>query len=295
MSATTSRELSISRLINAPRELVWEAWTNPEHIQHWWGPIGFKSTISKMDVKPDGVWEFVMHGPDGTDYKNKHIYLELEKPEKIVMRHESFPPFVMTATFEAKGDKTFVSIHSLFESAEQLADVIKVFKADTGMVQNMDRLETYVTSANNFLHHDGPFVIERILNASVEKVWQAITNKDEMKKWYFDLAAFKAEPGFEFQFSGTGSTGEEYVHLCKVLEAVPHKKLVYTWTYKDREGYSVVAFDLNAEGSKTRLILTHTGLESFAANGPDFRKDSFKQGWTEIIGSSLVKYVDSAS
>ena len=144
VSPTPDRELSISRLINAPRELVWEVWTNPEHIKHWWGPEGFTNTISVMDTKPEGTWEFIMHGPDGTDYKNKHIYKELIKPEKIVLDHVTAPKFRITATFEAQGNKTLVTLHSEFESAEQLQDVIRVFKADVGMKQNMDRMETYL-------------------------------------------------------------------------------------------------------------------------------------------------------
>lgn len=68
------REICITRLVNAPRDLVWEVWTNPEHIRHWWGPNGFYSTIFEMDVRPGGNWEFILHGPDGRDYKNKSIY-----------------------------------------------------------------------------------------------------------------------------------------------------------------------------------------------------------------------------
>lgn len=143
---SSKRELSISRLLNAPRELVWEVWTNPEHIQHWWGPTGFTNSISKMEVKPGGEWEFIMHGPDGIDYKNKHVYKEIIKPEKIVLEHVTGPKFTMTVTFEEQGDKTLVKIHSLFESAEQLQEVIKVFKADEGMKQNVDRLEAYIRS-----------------------------------------------------------------------------------------------------------------------------------------------------
>jgi uncharacterized glyoxalase superfamily protein PhnB/uncharacterized protein YndB with AHSA1/START domain len=145
-SSTSGRELEITRLLNAPRELVWEVWTDPEHIKHWWGPTGFKNTIAKMDVKPGGVWDFIMHGPDGADYKNKHIYKEIIKPEKLVLEHVTAPKFRMTVTFEEQGNKTLVSLHSIFESAEQLKEVIKVFKADEGMKQNVDRLEAYVIS-----------------------------------------------------------------------------------------------------------------------------------------------------
>lgn len=143
-----NRELSISRLVRAPRELVWKAWTEPDHIKHWWGPSGFTNTIFKMDVKPGGEWEFIMHGPDGTDYKNKHIYKEVVKPAKLVLEHVSGPKFLMTVTFEAQGDQTLVNIHSIFESAEQLQEVIKVFKADEGMRQNVDRMENYVVNLN---------------------------------------------------------------------------------------------------------------------------------------------------
>lgn len=136
------------------------------------------------------------------------------------------------------------------------------------------------------------FVIERTLNAPVEKVWKAISDKDEMKQWYFDLSAFKPEVGFEFSFTGKGSTGEEYVHRCKVLEAEPLKKLSYSWTYQGRAGYSVVSFELFPEGDTTKLKLTHTGLESFASDNKDFGKASFEAGWTELIGNLLPKHLE---
>lgn len=140
------RELKISRLLNAPIELVWEVWTSPEHIQHWWGPEGFTNTIAKMDVSVNGEWEFIMHGPDGTDYKNKHIYLEIDKPNKLVLDHVSGPRFKMFATFTKHGNQTLLELRSEFESVEQLQEVIKVFKADEGMKQNVNRLEAYLGS-----------------------------------------------------------------------------------------------------------------------------------------------------
>jgi len=104
-SNTADRELTISRLLNAPRELVWEVWTKAEHIKNWWGPTGFTNTIFSMEVKPGGVWDFIMHGPDGTDYKNKSVYKEIIKPERIVFEHLS-PKFTATITFEEKNGKT---------------------------------------------------------------------------------------------------------------------------------------------------------------------------------------------
>ena len=136
-----------------------------------------------------------------------------------------------------------------------------------------------------------PFVIERIFNAPVEKVWKAISDKDEMRNWYFDLAEFKPEVGFEFQFEG-GPENKTYLHLCKVTEAVQNRKLTYNWRYEGYEGNSFVTFELFPEGEKTRLKLTHSGLETFPTSNPDFAKENFSQGWDHIIGKSLKEFLD---
>lgn len=137
-----------------------------------------------------------------------------------------------------------------------------------------------------------PFVIERTYNAPVREVWKAITNKDQMKEWYFDLAEFKPEVDFEFQFEAGKDSTKPYLHLCKITEVVPFKKLAYTWSYADYEGGSLVTFELFDEGDKTRLKLTHEGLETFPANNPDLSKESFAEGWNYIIGTSLKNFVE---
>lgn len=137
-----------------------------------------------------------------------------------------------------------------------------------------------------------PLTVEQTYRASPEKVWKALTEKDQMKHWYFDLDAFRAEPGFEFSFPGQGHEGEKYIHRCKILEVVEMKKLSYSWTYEGYEGYSVVTFELFPEGDNTRLKLTHTGLESFPANNPDFARSSFNGGWTELITKLLKDFVE---
>jgi uncharacterized protein YndB with AHSA1/START domain len=137
-----------------------------------------------------------------------------------------------------------------------------------------------------------PFTLERTYQAPVKKVWEAITDKEKMKQWYFDLSEFRTEVGFEFSFAGKGSKGETYIHLCKVLEVIEDKKISYSWTYKDRPGYSVVTFELFEEGKdKTRLKLTHAGLETFPGTG-DFARTSFEAGWNELICSLLAKYLE---
>ncbi|MGI8950572.1 MAG: SRPBCC family protein [Chitinophagaceae bacterium] len=139
-----------------------------------------------------------------------------------------------------------------------------------------------------------PFVIERTYNAPVEKVWNALTDKNQMKQWYFDIVDFKPEVGFEFTFTG-GSESKKYVHLCKITAVIPNKKLNYSWRYKDYEGNSIVTFELFDEGNKTKLRLTHEGLETFPQNNPDFAKESFMAGWTHIIGTSLKEFVEKVN
>ena len=137
-----------------------------------------------------------------------------------------------------------------------------------------------------------PFVIERTYNAPIEKVWQAITDKDKMKEWYFDLKAFKPEVGFEFRFWG-GAEENQYLHICVITELIPGKKLSHSWTYEGYSGESFVTFELFEEGDKTRLKLSHAGLETFPAL-PDFKKENFEMGWTHIIGKSLKEYLEKA-
>jgi uncharacterized protein YndB with AHSA1/START domain len=87
IASPTEPTIIFNREFDAPRDLVWQAWTDPKHIVHWWGPNGFTNTIHAMDVRPGGVWRFIMHGPDGTDYPNKIIYREVVKPERLVYDH----------------------------------------------------------------------------------------------------------------------------------------------------------------------------------------------------------------
>jgi len=136
-----------------------------------------------------------------------------------------------------------------------------------------------------------PFIIERTFDAPISKVWKAITNKDEMKKWYFDLEEFKPVKGFEFQFEG-GPDGRKYLHCCEIIEVISERKLSYSWRYDGYVGNSVVTFELFAEGNKTRLRLTHEGLETFPVDNADFSKSNFVEGWTYIVGTSLKDFME---
>ena len=133
-------------------------------------------------------------------------------------------------------------------------------------------------------------VIERTYNASVARVWRALTDANQMREWYFDLKEFKPEPGFEFQFV-VEHEGNTYDHRCRITEVIAEKKLAYTWRYEGHEGNSLVTFELFPEGDKTRLKLTHEGLDTFPRT-PAFARENFVKGWTEIIGSSLKEFLE---
>ena len=136
-----------------------------------------------------------------------------------------------------------------------------------------------------------PIVIDRTLSAPPERIWKAITDRGQMKLWYFDIAEFKTEVGFEFRFLG-GTDEKKYLHICKITELVPGKNLTYSWRYDGYKGMSYVTFELIKEGKKTRVKLTHKGIETFPKDDPNFARGSFTKGWTYIIGTALKGFVE---
>ncbi len=139
-----------TRLLDAPRTLVFDMWSDPKHLAQWWGPTGFTTTTSAFDLRPGGVWRFVMHGPDGRDYQNRIEFEEVVRPERIVYRHsgEDAEPvqFHTTVTFEDLGGKTRLTLHARFPSPEARERVIREYSADKGMVQTLARLAEYLAS-----------------------------------------------------------------------------------------------------------------------------------------------------
>jgi uncharacterized protein YndB with AHSA1/START domain len=284
------REIVVSRVFDAPRELVWDAWTKPENVARWWGPKGFTTTIHEMDVRPGGVWRHTMHGPDGTDYPNKSTFLEVVKPERIVYTHgggkkgERGVNFEATWTFEAEDNKTRLTIRQLFPSVEMRDHVVKTYHAIEGANQTLGRLAEDLAKT--------PVVVERSLGAPIETVWRALTDLAQMKQWYFPmLESFKPEVGFETQFN-VRMEGKDYLHIWKVTEVVPGKKITYSWKYGGFPGDTLLTFELFSEGNKTRIRLTHTGLQTFEPEtNPELVRGNFEKGWTHF-GDALKKFAE---
>jgi uncharacterized protein YndB with AHSA1/START domain len=135
--------------------------------------------------------------------------------------------------------------------------------------------------------------IEQTYQATASMVWKAITDKDEMKLWYFDLPEFMPAVGSEFRFMGGPAEDRQYKHICRVTEVVPYQEIAYTWQYDGYQGSSTVTFELFDEGEQTHLRLTHEGLQTFPADNPDFAKKNFVEGWAWIIGTSLKEFLEN--
>jgi len=139
----TARAITVTRVFDAPRDLVFDAWADSKHLARWYGPSGFTITTHAMDFRPGGVWRFDMHGPNGVDYPNKITYLEIVKPERLVYDHgdQGTPGyFQTTVTFAEEGGKTKLTMRLLFPSAAERETVVKTYHAIEGANQTLDRL-----------------------------------------------------------------------------------------------------------------------------------------------------------
>jgi uncharacterized protein YndB with AHSA1/START domain len=137
-----------------------------------------------------------------------------------------------------------------------------------------------------------PIILERTYNAPADKVWTAITDPEQMRQWYFDLPGFKPEVGYKFEFLA-GDGHKKYLHLCEVKEVVEGKKLSHSWRYEGYPGDSLLTWELFPEGDKTRVVLTHEGLESFQGEKyPELGKNNFLAGWTDFINKLLKDFLE---
>ncbi|HVU16097.1 MAG TPA: SRPBCC family protein [Candidatus Didemnitutus sp.] len=243
-SNTADREIVVTREYNAPRELLWEAWTNPEHVAQWWGPRGFSTQIETMDVRVGGTWKHVMRGPDGVLYPNESVFTEVEKPERIVYRHggrRTGGPevnHVSTWTFEDLGpQRSRLTIRMVFGTAAERDFIVKEFGAIEGGKQTLGRLDEFLPTVTS-----KPFRLRREFNAPRDLVWQAWTDPKHLSQWFGPKGIVIAQctmdlrPGGMFRYCMKTPDGHEMWGRWKIVEVVAPERLVTIVSFSDAAG-----------------------------------------------------------
>ena len=241
MSSTADREMVVTRTIKAPRELVFQAFTDPQHVGHWWGPNGFTLTTFSMDVKPGGSWRYVMHGPDGRDYQNKITYLEIVKPERLVYLHGDGSDneveqvsFQTTLTFVEQEGKTTVTMRALFPTAQERDRVVKEYGALEGGKQHLARLEGHLEKQPVSEVSDREIFTTRVMKASQALIFRAFADQQRLKNWWGPNGFTNTIEQFDFLPGGTwklimhGPDGTDYHNESRFDEIVEPARIVFT-------------------------------------------------------------------
>jgi uncharacterized protein YndB with AHSA1/START domain len=311
-------EIVFSRVLQAPRELVWQAWTDPQHIVQWWGPRGFTNTTKRFEFRVGGYWEHVMHGPDGTDYPNKARFLEIVPGERITYLlgggsdleadERRGASFRATWTFAREGENlTRLTGRMVFPSKEARDRVVRDYGAVEGGKQTLERAAEHVSAMLT-----KPFVIAREFAAPRALVWQVWTEQEHFMAW-FSPKGFKntharmdLRPGGMYHYGLATPDGKEFWGKAAYREIVPPAKLVWINSFSDPDGgitrhpfsadpwplqmLTVVTFAEHA--GKTTVTISWTPFDATDAERATFEKgrDSMKQGWTGTL-DQLTAYL----
>jgi uncharacterized protein YndB with AHSA1/START domain len=280
----SNREIVITREFDAPRELVWKAWTEPQHIMRWWGPRGFTTTIEEMDVRPRGAWRQTMHGPDGVDYPSRSAFTEVVKHERICFLHdggkkgEPSSQFESTWAFEEVGEKTRVTIRMVFESAQERERVIKEFGAIEGGNQTLARLAEFLPKLAGkgkpseasrsktvlIAEPDKPTtILTRVFDAPRKLVYEAYTNPKHIQNWWglrstkIVVEKMDVRPGGAWRFVEHAADGKEFAFSGEFREIVPQERIVSTFEYEAMPGHVILNTTLFEEyEGKTKVTIT---------------------------------------
>ena len=275
-----ARALVVERTCDAPRELVWQAFTEVKHLDQWWGPNGFRNATSAMKLEVGGTWRYVMHGPDGKDWQNWIRYQEVSKPERLVYDHggeTDEPAFHVTITFTALGKKTKVTMASVFPTAEALQAVLK-FGVVEGGKQTLARL------AGHLLHlergeTENAIVISRLYDAPVALVFQAWSSAEALAKWWgpkgmTSTAEVDFRVGGKFRIVMKDPAGNQYPFHGTYLEVVPDARIVFHSVIEGANIEVTTTVTFTAQGNQTLLTARQD-----RPNNPDMARGQF-EGWS---------------
>ncbi|WP_229308498.1 SRPBCC domain-containing protein [Jiulongibacter sediminis] len=256
---TTDREIILTRTLNHPVEKVWEVFAKPEHIKNWWGPNGFSIEISKMDLQPQGDWQFVMDGPDGQTWDTHFVFHKIVPLKTFSYDHLGTPKFRSIITFKSEGKKTHLHWHMIFESREVFLETVKAVGANEGLKQTVGNLENYLadhTIKTQEPEEERQIRLSRVINHPIKNVWQVWTEPDHIKNWWGPhgftntISKMEMNPGGEWNLTMHGPDGTNYRNESVFVEIIHHKKIVYDHLTGPKFRATVLFKDL---GDKTNI------------------------------------------
>jgi uncharacterized protein YndB with AHSA1/START domain len=234
MDDAPTREIEVTRVVDAPRDLVFAAFTEADHLAKWWGPEGFGVSAATSDPRPGGAFRIVMRGPDGTDHPVDGTYREIDAPRRLVTESIAVGPSgerlleaVTTVELAEHGDKTEITVRSravgFVPEAEAMLGGMEI-----GWVQSLRCLEDHVTDAL-----DRQIVIMRMVEAPREQVFDVWITPEHVANWWgpdgftITTESMDVRPGGEWRFTMHGPDGTDYPNLIRYSEVVPPAHLAY--------------------------------------------------------------------
>jgi uncharacterized protein YndB with AHSA1/START domain len=253
------RSIVIERMLDFPRALVFQAYVDPQQVGHWWGPNGFSITTGRMDVRVGGVWQFMMHGPDGTDYPNKIAYTRVVPNERLEFAHgddtmdDTGTPahFQATVVFAGHGDKTRLTMRLQFATVEQRNITVEQYGAIEGGKQTLGRLAEFLAHAGQDIYTTRDFAFPR------EQVFAAWTQPELLASWWGPkgftntFEEFDLRPGGHWRFTMHGPDGTGYPNHSIFSDIVPPQRIVFD--HVSGHHFEVNAVFTERAAGKTRL------------------------------------------
>lgn len=297
---TAARELTLTRVLDAPRELVFRMWTDPQHVAKWWGPMGFTNPVCEMDVRPGGALRIVMRAPDGTDYPMIGTYREVRAPERLVFAFSAVDadgnPLldgVTIVTFADRGGKTELTVETRAVGLVPLAARM-LEGMDAGWRQTLDRLEGHVGKEGSA---DRTLVVTRLLDAPRERVFRMWTDPQHVAKWWgpqgFTTISLEMDihPGGAYRAAMRSPEGTLYRRRGVYREIVPPERIAFTFAWEDATGdlghETLITVTFADHGGKTLLTLRQAIFESVE------RRDDHRRGWTSCL-QRFAEYLAAA-
>lgn len=283
-SEVSGRSIIQERTYAAPRELVWELWTQPKHLDRWWGPNGFRNETKRSDFRVGGAWTYVMHGPDGKSWPNSIRYQVITPLERLEYAHggeEDGPAhFHTVVTFETVAEGTRVTMTATFPSEAMVAEVSKY--AVAGGMQNLARLVGYLP----YVTESGKMILSRYFESSPAAVFAAWSTVSELKKWWGPLGFTLPECEVDFRVGGryrmtmADGAGGQYPFHGEYLAITANERIVFDAHLSNAPGDHIITeVTFTPDGEGTVLTVTQTTpADAGAAKGQ-------LEGWN----GSLIK------